>query len=409
MISALKGDGVADLKHWLANAVPAGPWLYPEDQIADAPSRSLAAEITREKLYLRLHQELPYQSTVETEAWNERPDGSLRIEQTIYVERESQRKIVLGKGGQTIKAIGAAARQEIAALFERPRASVPVCKSARGLERGSRALSGNGTRVPERLAGMEWSDEAIVLGTRRHGEANVILEVLTRAHGRHLGLVRGGAGTRLRPILQPGNSASVTWRARLDEHLGHFAVEGLRLRAGEFLNRRHAIFAVTHLATLIRLLPERDPHEDVFDAFETLLDRIDAPDGGRDRARLYSNCRCWRNSGSDLIFPPARRLARPAISPMCRRNRDARSRAPPGEAWRDKLLPLPCFLLHEDATPTATELADGFALTGFFLERHAFEPRGLMLGDARAHFVEAILRLQETGGQEQGISHHPDT
>jgi GTP-binding protein Era len=120
MISALKGDGVADLKHWLANAVPDGPWLYPEDQIADAPSRSLAAEITREKLYLRLHQELPYQSTVETEAWNERPDGSLRIEQTIYVERESQRKIVLGKGGQTIKAIGAAARQEIAALFERP-------------------------------------------------------------------------------------------------------------------------------------------------------------------------------------------------------------------------------------------------------------------------------------------------
>jgi GTP-binding protein Era len=120
MISALKGDGVADLKHWLASAVPAGPWLYPEDQIADAPSRSLAAELTREKLYLRLHQELPYQSTVETEAWNERPDGSLRIEQTIYVERESQRKIVLGKGGQTIKAIGAAARQEIAVLFDRP-------------------------------------------------------------------------------------------------------------------------------------------------------------------------------------------------------------------------------------------------------------------------------------------------
>jgi DNA repair protein RecO (recombination protein O) len=134
---------------------------------------------------------------------------------------------------------------------------------------------------------MEWSDEAIVLGTRRHGEANVILEVLTRAHGRHLGLVRGGAGTRLRPILQPGNSASVTWRARLDEHLGHFAVEGLRLRAGEFLTRRHAIFAVTHLATLIRLLPERDPHEDVFDAFETLLDHIDAPSEVAVRAVVF--------------------------------------------------------------------------------------------------------------------------
>ena len=120
MISALSGDGVPDLKQWLAGAVPTGPWLYPEDQIADAPSRSLAAEITREKLYLRLHQELPYQSAVETDAWTERPDGSVRIEQTIYVARESQRKIVLGKGGQTIKAIGAAARKEIAELIEQP-------------------------------------------------------------------------------------------------------------------------------------------------------------------------------------------------------------------------------------------------------------------------------------------------
>jgi GTP-binding protein Era len=120
MVSALNGDGVRDLKDWLARAVPAGPWLYPEDQIADAPSRSLAAEITREKLYLRLHQELPYQSTVETDTWTERADGSVRIEQTIYVERESQRKIVLGKGGQTIKAIGAAARREIASLIEQP-------------------------------------------------------------------------------------------------------------------------------------------------------------------------------------------------------------------------------------------------------------------------------------------------
>ena len=110
MISALSGDGVADLKRWFAAHVPPGPWLYPEDQISDAPLRQLAAEITREKLYLRLHQELPYQSTVETDVWKDCKDGSVRIEQTIYVERESQRKIVLGKGGQTIKAIGAAAR-----------------------------------------------------------------------------------------------------------------------------------------------------------------------------------------------------------------------------------------------------------------------------------------------------------
>ncbi len=118
MISALSGDGVDDLKKWLAAHVPPGPWLYPEDQISDAPLRQLAAEITREKLYLRLHQELPYQSTVETEAWKDLPDGSVRIEQTIYVERDSQRKIVLGKGGRAIKAIGTAARAEIAAAIE---------------------------------------------------------------------------------------------------------------------------------------------------------------------------------------------------------------------------------------------------------------------------------------------------
>jgi GTP-binding protein Era len=118
MISALTGDGVADVRSWLAAHVPEGPWHYPEDQITDAPLRQLAAEITREKLYLRLHQELPYQSMVETESWQERKDGSVRIEQTIYVERESQRKIVLGKGGQTIKAIGADARREIAAMIE---------------------------------------------------------------------------------------------------------------------------------------------------------------------------------------------------------------------------------------------------------------------------------------------------
>jgi GTP-binding protein Era len=120
MVAALTGDGIADLKAWLAGHVPPGPWHYPEDQITDAPLRQLAAEVTREKLYLRLHQELPYQSTVETNTWKELKDGSVRIEQTIYVERMSQRKIVLGKGGQTIKAIGAEARREIAEIAEHP-------------------------------------------------------------------------------------------------------------------------------------------------------------------------------------------------------------------------------------------------------------------------------------------------
>ena len=113
MLSALTGDGVADLKAYLAEAVPPGPWLFPEDQLTDASLRQSAAEITREKLFLRLHEELPYTLTVETADWKELADGSIRIEQTIYVERESQRKIVLGAKGQTIKEIGSAARAEI--------------------------------------------------------------------------------------------------------------------------------------------------------------------------------------------------------------------------------------------------------------------------------------------------------
>ncbi len=120
MVSALSGDGVDDLRRALSEMVPAGPFHYPEDQMSDAPMRHLAAEITREKIFRKLHQELPYQSTVETDSWTERKDKSIRIEQTIFVERESQRKIVLGKGGATIKAIGADSRKELAEITGQP-------------------------------------------------------------------------------------------------------------------------------------------------------------------------------------------------------------------------------------------------------------------------------------------------
>jgi GTP-binding protein Era len=120
MVSALTGSGVDDLLGFLAARLPEGPWYYPEDQVSDLPMRQLAAEITREKLYLRLHQELPYSSTVETEKWEELQNGSVRIEQVIYVERDSQKAIVLGEKGRTIRAIGQAARQEIAAILEQP-------------------------------------------------------------------------------------------------------------------------------------------------------------------------------------------------------------------------------------------------------------------------------------------------
>jgi len=120
MISALNGSGVDDLLEHLAKAVQPGPWLYPEDQISDLPMRNLASEVTREKLYLRLHDELPYRSTVETTQWKDLKDGSARIEQTIFVERDSQKKIVIGKNGQAIKAVSSTARAEIAEMIDRP-------------------------------------------------------------------------------------------------------------------------------------------------------------------------------------------------------------------------------------------------------------------------------------------------
>ena len=119
LISALKGEGVGDVASWVATRMPPGPWLYPEDQAADIPSRLLAAEVTREKIYLRLHDELPYSSAVETEKWEERKDGSVKIDQVIYVQRDGQKAIVLGKGGATIKKIGELAREELETLFGR--------------------------------------------------------------------------------------------------------------------------------------------------------------------------------------------------------------------------------------------------------------------------------------------------
>ena len=126
---------------------------------------------------------------------------------------------------------------------------------------------------------MQWTDEGVVLGVKRHGETSGILEMLTRAHGRHLGLVRGGFSSRLKPILQTGNSVSATWRARLDEHLGTYTVEPVRLRAASFFASPHAVYGVTHLAALMRLLPERDPHEGLYDALSEILGRLDDAGG----------------------------------------------------------------------------------------------------------------------------------
>jgi DNA repair protein RecO (recombination protein O) len=238
---------------------------------------------------------------------------------------------------------------------------------------------------------MHWTDEAIVLGVKRHGEASGILELMTREHGRHLGMVRGAFGTRMKPILQIGNSVSATWRARLDEHLGNFAVEGLRLRASDYFAAPHAIYGLTHLAALMRLLPERDPHAALYADFESLLERLGdatavAPAVARFELQLLSElgfgldltqCAATGTRG-ELIY----------VSPKSGR---AVSRAA-GAPYAERMLALPAFMRGDDAPASARDVADGFALTGFFLTRYVLEPRGLMLADERAHFIAALAR-----------------
>jgi DNA repair protein RecO (recombination protein O) len=238
---------------------------------------------------------------------------------------------------------------------------------------------------------MQWTDDGIVLGVKRHGEANAILELMTHGHGRHLGLVRGGFGSRLRPVLQPGNSVSAAWRARLDEHLGNYTVEGLRLRAAGYFSAPHAIYGVTHLAALMRLLPERDPHTGLYEALDAILDQLDdpalaAPMVVRFELRLLSELGFGLDLEQCVATGASRDLA--YVSPKSGR---AVSRTA-GEPWADKMLRLPGFLRQHDAIPSGHDLADGFALTGYFLTRHVLEARGLSLGDERAHFIAALNR-----------------
>jgi len=240
---------------------------------------------------------------------------------------------------------------------------------------------------------MEWSDDGIVLGVRRHGESSAIAELLTRAHGRHLGLVRGGAGSRMRPLLQPGNSVHAIWRARLDEHLGTYAIEGTRLRAATLLGASHAAYGVTHLAALARLLPERDPHEDIYDMLDRTLDDFDDAGGAAVHVVRFElamlaelgfgldleNCAATGET-TDLIY----------VSP---KSGGAVSRAA-GEPWRDRLMRLPPFLREGEQLNGWSEqdLQDGFQLTGRFLLRHVLEPRGQGHSDARDGFINSVTR-----------------
>ncbi|MBL1258475.1 DNA repair protein RecO [Methylocystis sp. Sn-Cys] len=236
---------------------------------------------------------------------------------------------------------------------------------------------------------MEWQDEGLVIGARKHGETSVILELMTRAHGRHLGVVRGGRSKAMRPVLQPGNLVASTWRARLEDHMGAYAVEPLALRAARYLDRAAALHGVTMLAALLRLLPERDPHEALFDMAEAIAVRLDSPNAAAPLMAQFELAllgalgfgldleRCAvTGTRDDLAY----------VSPKTGRavNREA------GAPWRDRLLPYPRFLQEETENAAPEEIADAFRLTGYFLTCDVLAPRGAALPASRALYIAAL-------------------
>jgi DNA repair protein RecO (recombination protein O) len=241
---------------------------------------------------------------------------------------------------------------------------------------------------------MEWTDEAIVLGVRRHGEGSAIAELLTREHGRHLGLVRGGASSRMRPLLQPGNTVNAVWRARLDEHLGYYVVEGTRLRAATMFGSPHAVYGVTHMASLVRLLPERDPHEDIYEMLEFILnDFDDVATAGMQLVKFELAMLTELGFGLDLSSCAASGTMNDLVYVSPKSGAAVSRQA--GEPWRDRLLPLPPFLRESDDGTngwSGQDIEDGFRLTGLFLLRNVLEPRGQGHSDARDGFIAAVTR-----------------
>ncbi|HSH64101.1 DNA repair protein RecO [Methyloceanibacter sp.] len=242
---------------------------------------------------------------------------------------------------------------------------------------------------------MDWSDEGIFLTAKPLGEAHAVAELLTRAHGRHLGLVRGGRSRRIRPLLQSGNLLRVTWRARLSEHLGGFNVELIDAHAARVLDDAAALTAIGSLAGLARLLPERDPHPELYAATVEVLRTFDRPDVWpallvRWELQLLqelgfgldlSTCAAT-GADTDLIYVSPR--SGQAVS------RDA------GKPYCSKLLKLPAFILDDAASADAADIAAGFALSGHFLERDVLAPHGLAMPQARERLIGLLARALQT-------------
>ncbi|EPE99111.1 DNA repair protein RecO [Rhizobium grahamii] len=250
---------------------------------------------------------------------------------------------------------------------------------------------------------MQWHDRAIILGVKRHGENSVIAEVMTRERGRHLGMVRSGRSRAMQPVLQPGNEVEVTWRARLDEHLGEFRVEPLTLRAARLMETATAVYGVQAMGALLRLLPERDPHPHLFEALEVILDNLHNPaDAGELFVRFELAVLNDLGFGLDLTECAATGVRSDLlyVSPKSGR---AVSRAA-GAPWADKMLLLPPFLNSEqNRAADIDSLNAAFRLTAFFLHRHVYEPRGVEAAAAREGFVQATLKALKAASAKDGL------
>ena len=239
---------------------------------------------------------------------------------------------------------------------------------------------------------MEWRDDGFIIGARKHGETSLILEVMTRAHGRHLGLVKGGRSKRMQPLLQPGNSVEVTWRGRLEEHLGFYAVEATMLRAGDLMAEAVTLQGLNLVTGLLRMLAEREPHDDVYQRADALIDQLGDIHLAPMRMVMFELtilADCGFGLDLDSCAATGSREDLVWVSPKSAR---AVSRAA-GEPYRERLLPLPRFLL--DSRVNGVDLDDlrhGFALAGHFLRRDLFAPRGMALLDAHDAYVALLSK-----------------
>jgi len=235
---------------------------------------------------------------------------------------------------------------------------------------------------------MEWRDEGIILAVRKHGESSAIAEILTAEHGRCLGLVRGGRSRALRPILQPGNHVAVTWRARLEEHLGHFQMEPLHLQAGLIIDEPLRLMGLSTLTALAQVLPEREPHPRLFRAMQIVLSVIDQ-DGVWPALLVRWEMGLLEELGFGLDLSKCAATgtdqALAYVSPKSGRAVSATA----GMPYHDRLFVLPAFLRGENPGQQ-DEVMEGLRLTGYFLERHIFGPRSVAMPQARLMLQERL-------------------